>query len=118
MERNNRYNKYMNGVDRSDQVLGTNNVMRKCLRWWKTMFFHLIDIAVVNGFILFKEHQANHPDDEALRRSQDYTISHFRAEIIRQICNFPKYGLSPVYEHTMPTCPPCSNFGTVHMPVY
>ena len=96
MERNNRYNKYMNGVDRSDQVLGTNNVMRKCLRWWKTMFFHLIDIAVVNGFILFKEHQANHPDDEALRRSQDYTISHFRAEIIRQICNFSEYGLQPV----------------------
>ena len=91
----NRYNKYRNGVDCSDQVLGT-NVMRKCLRWWKTMFFHLIDIAVVNGFILFKEHQANHPDDEALRRSQDYSISHFRAEIIRQICNFSEYGLQPV----------------------
>ena len=35
----------MNGVDRSDQLIGTNNVMRKCLRWWKTLFFHLIDIA-------------------------------------------------------------------------
>ena len=63
-----RYNKYMNGVDRSDQLIGTNNVMRKCLRWWKTMFFHLIDIAIVNGFILFQEHQANFPDDENLRR--------------------------------------------------
>ena len=46
------YNKYMNAVDRSDQVLATNNVLRKCLRWWKTLFFHLIDIAVVNSFIL------------------------------------------------------------------
>ena len=23
------------------------------LRWWKTLFFHLIDIAVVNSYILF-----------------------------------------------------------------
>ena len=46
-----RYNKYMNGVDHSGHLIGTNNVMRKCLRWWKTLFFHLIDIAIVNGFI-------------------------------------------------------------------
>ena len=31
------YNKYMNAVDRSDQILATNNV--KCMRWWKTLFF-------------------------------------------------------------------------------
>ena len=49
------YNQYMNGVDRSDQIIATNNVLRKCMSWWKTFF---IDIAVVNSFILFKEHQA------------------------------------------------------------
>ena len=43
----------------SDQILATNNVLRKCMRWWKNLFFHLSDIAVVNRFILFKEHQAN-----------------------------------------------------------
>jgi hypothetical protein len=58
----------MNGVDHSDQLIGTNNVMRKCLRWWKTLFFHLIDIAIVNGFIPFQEHQSNFPDSEDLRR--------------------------------------------------
>ena len=55
------YNKYMNAVDRSDQILATNNVLRKCMRWWKTVFFHLIDIAVVNSFLLFKEHQKKFP---------------------------------------------------------
>ena len=60
------YNKYMNAVDTSDQILATNNVLRK--RWWKTLLFHLIDTAGVNCFILFREHQSNFPDDEYLHR--------------------------------------------------
>ena len=79
------YNQYMNAVDRSDQILATNNVLRKCMWWWKTLFFHLIDIAVVNSFILFKEHQANNPDDEALHRPNDYALSSFREELVRQL---------------------------------
>ena len=35
-----KYNAFMNGVDKSDQILNTNNVLRKCVRWWKTLFFH------------------------------------------------------------------------------
>ena len=49
------YNSYMNAVDNSDQILAHNNVARKCLRWWKTLFFHLINIAVVNSFIILRE---------------------------------------------------------------
>ena len=49
------YNSFMNGVDKSDQILSSNNLLRKCFRWWKTLFFHLIDIAIVNGFILFQD---------------------------------------------------------------
>ena len=51
-------NKFMNGVDRSDQILTTNSVPRKSTNWWETLFYHLIDMAVVNSFILFKEHRA------------------------------------------------------------
>ena len=89
------YNKYMNGVDRSDQLIGTNNVNRKCLKWWKTLFFHLIDIAIVNGFILFRQHQAAFPDDEALKRPSNYSIGNFREEVIRKICDFPEYAEPP-----------------------
>ena len=77
------YNKYMNGVDRSDQILATNTVLRKTMKWWKTMVFHLIDMAVVNGFILFKEHQTQFPDDEALKRPSHYSSGDFREEIVR-----------------------------------
>ena len=46
----------MNGVDRSDQLIGTNNVMHKCFRWWKTMFFQLIEIEVIRQICAFPEY--------------------------------------------------------------
>ena len=32
------YNKLMNGVDRSDQILDTNSVLCKSMKWWKNFF--------------------------------------------------------------------------------
>ena len=49
------YNKYMNEVDRSDQLIKYYNILRQTKKYWKTLFFHFIDIAIVNSFILFKE---------------------------------------------------------------
>ena len=44
-----KYNAFMNGVDKSDQILNTDNVLRKCVRWWKTLFFHMIDFFFLIG---------------------------------------------------------------------
>ena len=38
------------------------------------MVYHLFDMAVINGFILFKEHQAQFPDNEALKRPSQYSL--------------------------------------------
>ena len=46
------YNAYMGGVDKSDQFLAYHNVPRKTLRYWKTLFYHMIDIAAVNTISL------------------------------------------------------------------
>ena len=73
----------MNAVDRSDQVLNINSVSRECYRWRKTLFFHLIDMAIVNGFILFREYRGRFPDDEEVQRPRNYTLGEFRAEIAR-----------------------------------
>ena len=75
----------MNAVDRSDQILGTQKVLSKCARWWNTLFFHLIDIAMVNNFILFREHLAQFPDEPGLKHTADYSLVHFREEIVRQL---------------------------------
>ena len=74
----------------SDQLLTANNVRRKCYRWWKTLFFHLIDMSIVNAFILFKEYQAKFPDNEDPKRPASYTMAEFREEIVRVFCGFPE----------------------------
>ena len=84
--------------------------------WWKTLFFYLIDIAVVNSFILFKEHQSNNLDDEALHRSKDLSLCSFREEIVRQLCEY-EYEEAPSNTKRKSTYP-LKDFETIHIPEY
>ena len=47
------YNKYMGGVDKAGQLVqyyGYNNFSKK---WWKRVFFHMLDVTLVNAYILY-----------------------------------------------------------------
>ena len=107
------YNQFMNGVDRSDQMLAYYSVKRKCYKWWKTLFFHLVDIAVVNSFLLFQNYRIQQPDVEGLRRSASYAVIDFREALVRQILDWEEYDDPPVYEKSTPGQ---SQFDVVHMP--
>ena len=89
------YNQFMNGVDRSDQMLACHNVGKKCYRRWKTLFFHLVDIAVVNSFILFQRYREQHADVEGLQRVRGYSVVDFREALVRQICGWQEYDDPP-----------------------
>ena len=93
-----RYNTYMNGVDKSDQLLSKYNLLRKCLRWWKTLFFHLIDISLINGCILFQQESKSSPENKSLQRSRYYSFLDFREQVVRQLAGIPEYSNPPVYK--------------------
>lgn len=50
------YNNNMKGVDQSDQLIGSYSVLRK-VKYWKVLFLHLVDVSVVNAFVLFQAHR-------------------------------------------------------------
>lgn len=54
------YNQYMSRVDLTDQHLAYYTMTnRRTLKWWKKVFWRLIDISIVNAWIIFR---TNNPD--------------------------------------------------------
>ena len=49
----------MGGVYHYDQILKYYKVLCQTKKFWKTLFFHIVDLATVNSFILYK---AIHPE--------------------------------------------------------
>ena len=48
------YNRCMGGVDLSDQMACTYRIVRKVRKWYQNLFYHLVDTAVVNAFLVHK----------------------------------------------------------------
>lgn len=49
------YNKNMSGIDRSDQMMAYYSSPRKTIRWYRKIFFHLIDISIWNAYYLYRK---------------------------------------------------------------
>ena len=49
------YNKFMGGVDKSDQFLSYYTFHHRTLKWWKRAAFHLLNLACVNAYIIYCE---------------------------------------------------------------
>lgn len=49
-----KYNDYMSGVDRTDQMISYYSCPRKSTKWYKKVIFHLLDVAVWNSFLFIK----------------------------------------------------------------
>ena len=48
------YNRFMGGVDVSDQLISYHRVLRRTKKYWKTLLFHLLEISVTNAAVLKK----------------------------------------------------------------
>jgi hypothetical protein len=49
------YNQCMNGCDRADQMVNYyGHYHRKTMKWWKRLFYWLLEIAQFNAYVIFK----------------------------------------------------------------
>ena len=77
------YIAHMGGVYKSNQMINYYEVLHKSLKYWKKIFLHMIDLAVLNSFIMFTALQKQHPQDERLQRKGQYAQKDFRCELMR-----------------------------------
>ncbi|XP_071372964.1 piggyBac transposable element-derived protein 4-like [Centroberyx affinis] len=109
------YHKQTRGLDASDDMIKTYEVQHKTQKWWKTLFYHFIDIAVVNSFLLFQEWQQCHAAPGAENRFSYYTQVDFRENLARQLggidanASLPSHSLKPL-------APPSESFHSDHVP--
>ena len=49
------YNTYMGGVDKGDQLFCYYPLPHRTVKWWKRAFFHLLEVALVNTYIMYTQ---------------------------------------------------------------
>ncbi|XP_061717571.1 piggyBac transposable element-derived protein 4-like [Cydia pomonella] len=73
------YNQFMSGIDRADQMVAYYSSPRKTLRWYRKVFFHVLDLAVWNSFFIYRKYCKNN--------SKKYEFVTYREDLIRQLIN-------------------------------
>ena len=68
------YNNGMSGVDRFDQMLSYYQGLRKCIRWYKKIGVHFLDIFLHNSFYLTKQQQPGSFKISLLEYQQLYIV--------------------------------------------
>lgn len=48
------YNKHMGGVDLLDSLLGLYRISIRSRQWYKKIFFHMIDMCIVNVYCIYR----------------------------------------------------------------
>jgi len=84
------YNENMGSVDKTDMLLSSVECVRKTIKWYKKIFFHLIDLSLLNAYSSYKTVTGNH-----------IPIAQFQMELIRQIIE--KYQTDRVPKSRPPT---------------
>ena len=76
-----KYNAHMGGVDLADQHGAYYPVGRPSVRWWRYLCWWLLQVAMVNAFILWK--LTNRPAQQQRRGTRHID---FRLEVLRLLC--------------------------------
>ena len=61
------YNSHMGGVDLLDQLLCYYTVGRRTLKWWKRVFWRLVELCITNALVLYKENSGRSIEQKTFR---------------------------------------------------
>lgn len=75
------YNKSMGGVDLADMLISLYRIPCKTKRWYVKVFWHLVDIAKVNAWILYRRHYQQRQEREPSKGGKSKTFLDFSSEI-------------------------------------
>uniref|UniRef100_A0A3Q0SG42 PiggyBac transposable element-derived protein domain-containing protein n=1 Tax=Amphilophus citrinellus TaxID=61819 RepID=A0A3Q0SG42_AMPCI len=70
------YNQHMGGVNQMDQMVAAHPHRRRNKRWYIRVFFHFVDIAVVNAWLLYR-----------MSGNEAKDLLHFKASTARALIN-------------------------------
>ena len=73
------YNKSMGGVDLHDQLRAKYPSGRKSKKWWRYLFWFLLDSAIVNSYVLYSEWSTRQ------MKKKRYSHLDFRQELLKEL---------------------------------
>ena len=102
------YNKYMGGVDMADQLRKAYSCRRRSRKWWLPLFYFMVDISVVNSYILHRDT----PHESKL------TIKEFILELATELMSCDSIRKRPAGVLPQPSldAPPSARFCERHFP--
>ena len=71
------YNTHMGYVDKADMLKSLYEIDRKSKKWWHRIFWHFLDVAVTNAFIIYKE-----------KCNNDFLLNTYRLAIVNALIGY------------------------------
>ena len=101
-----KYNMYMGGVDKGDQLMSYYGFSHRTVKWWRRAFFHLFENAIVNAYILYR---LSVQDGRKMDHKQ------FRIELAKQLLANADHQIGPPSRH-LNALPPPARLTERHFP--
>ena len=91
------YNEFMGGVDRGDQLRGYYSCRTKSRKFYKYIFYFLLDVAITNAFVLYKHYATC----SKLKNIRDFRVQ-LAKELIGDYCSRRRVGRQGSFLKNLP----------------
>jgi len=81
------YNRHMGGVDLLDSLVGLYRTRIRSKKWYHRIFFHFMDVVIVNSWLLYK--RMNQAQDSSLAQ-KPMRLLEFKEKVAEALCRLGK----------------------------